>query len=711
MSKIEIGIPRCLNIYSHLPFLRTFSSLLGFRTIISPPTNEEIVKLGVKNTGADFCFPVKIAYGHLLWLAERVNYILLPYFIAEEKDPNFTSSYLCIYHQGMASLAKTLFFSKGISKEKIVSPVLDFRFPKNKLIDELLKEFKRFGINKREIKDAFEVAVKRQKEKEKKCREEGKRILEEIKDEKAIVLMGRPYNILDTHSNLNIPLKISNLGYRVIPCDFLPLDEVELPPFFHNTFWHYAQKLLKAAFYIANTPNLYPVYFSNFACGPDSFLLSYIERIIGEKPLLILEFDEQAGDAGYMTRVEAFLDIIKKMDFREKEKIKLPKVTSVNFKEKRIWIPPLHPTGVHLFASVFRKYGYQAVVLDEEDEKSLEKGRELLRGSECLPCSLTLGNFVKKMMDLKSSFEKEALFMPTSQGPCRFGQYAVLHRLTLDKIGLEKVEILSPSSQNNYQGLEQKLRLELWDAIVIGDILYKIRNKLKPYEAETGSVEEKVNEAIKRLSDTIEKGKNLEKELKTVVQEFKKIKLLPLKKKLVGVVGEIYIRLDPYGNDYVVSKIEEFGGEAWVAPASEWFHYTSFCQRLRAKDYKNVKELVSSWLEEKFLSAKEEKWYKIAEDLIGDRKEPPIMDVLKEAQRYLSWYVGGESLLTIGRGILFMKNDGASLVVNVAPFTCMHGNMTTALFQQIRSEFGVPVVNMFYDGTKGLNEKLAYYIL
>ncbi len=36
------------------------------------------------------------------------------------------------------------------------------------------------------------------------------------------------------------------------------------------------------------------VYLTNFSCGPDSFLLSYAEEIIGNRPMLMLELTSTA---------------------------------------------------------------------------------------------------------------------------------------------------------------------------------------------------------------------------------------------------------------------------------------------------------------------------------------------------------------------------------------------------------------------------------
>jgi predicted nucleotide-binding protein (sugar kinase/HSP70/actin superfamily) len=70
---------------------------------------------------------------------------------------------------------------------------------------------------------------------------------------------------------------------------------------------------------------------------------------------------------------------------------------------------------------------------------------------------------------------------------------------------------------------------------------------------------------------------------------------------------------------------------------------------------------------------------------------------------------GGEAALTLGRASLFAEH-GARMVVNVAPFTCMPGTITTALFNHIQGEMGVPIVSLFFDGQSGESSHIRTYI-
>jgi predicted nucleotide-binding protein (sugar kinase/HSP70/actin superfamily) len=81
---------------------------------------------------------------------------------------------------------------------------------------------------------------------------------------------------------------------------------------YRNAFWSYGQKILAALEKAAESEILDVMYLTNFSCGPDSFLLSFAEEIMGKRPLLMLELDEHGADAGYMTRLEAYFDVLRR---------------------------------------------------------------------------------------------------------------------------------------------------------------------------------------------------------------------------------------------------------------------------------------------------------------------------------------------------------------------------------------------------------------
>ena len=77
-------------------------------------------------------------------------------------------------------------------------------------------------------------------------------------------------------------------------------------------YWRSGQRILKAARAVRENRNLHAIYIGNFLCGPDSFILKYFKKEMGEKPFLSIEIDEHSADAGAITRCEAFIDSIGK---------------------------------------------------------------------------------------------------------------------------------------------------------------------------------------------------------------------------------------------------------------------------------------------------------------------------------------------------------------------------------------------------------------
>lgn len=373
-----------------------------------------------------------------------------------------------------------------------------------------------------------------------------------------------------------------------------------------------------------------------------------------------------------------------------------------------LFVPPMDLFCARLLAAVFRSIGCEAQVL-EEDAETLALGLKHTSGGECVPCPLTVGALIKAMRDRRLCPDRVMFFMPTACGPCRFGQYAQLDRLIFQKQGWDAIQILSPSAENGYAGMDQEARRRLWHATVVGDILRKLSMKVRPYERQRGETDAVVEQGLRRIEQAFEQ-KDLDQVsrlLAGLVEEIHRIPRNPGRRPLVGVVGEIYVRCDPFINGGLCRRIEELGGEAWLTPISEWILYTNFL-RSRVGGVRAGLERLGAWLERKvFFEKWEHHYYRIAEPVLGDRKEPPVADVVRAGARYLPWQFQGEAILTLGRAALFIQRDGARAVVNASPMFCMPGTITTSIFPQMERETGVPIICIFYDGSGDPNQCLV----
>ena len=143
---------------------------------------------------------------------------------------------------------------------------------------------------------------------------------------------------------------------------------------------------------------------------------------------------------------------------------------------------------------------------------------------------------------------------------------------------------------------------------------------------------------------------------------------------------------------------------------SEWILYTAAIQDISFGD--RSRNLFKKWIakaKNMYLFHQEERLYHAAGPFMADRHEPTIHRVIEEGSRHLPLNFEGEALITVGRAVEFARG-GAAMVVNCAPFGCMPGTLTTALFHKLAPEQGIPMVNMFYDGHGNQNQRLEVFL-
>lgn len=715
--KGTVTIINALTAHTFYPLWKRFFNLLGYRVSLSGRTGAAVKKSASAITSADFCFPVKIALGHVVQALQRPDPLFLPFMIADKKAVTTAHSFFCPYMESSASFVRSTLSRNNIETGNLLSPVIDFRRPVKHIAEDMFETLKEtLEVKKKEVVTAFKKAFHQWETLTAALERTGTELLETKKNtgEPVFVLIGRPYNLHDRGLNLGIPEKIASMGYTVIPIDMLELGP-EIGALaagnYHNVFWKYGQRIMAVFKKIGEARNIFPIYFSNFNCGPDSCLLSYAEEESKGKPMLILELDEHDSDGGYLTRIEAFLDVVHAyMKRRRKPEIRRP--APVFTAERRpdirgtVWIPPMHPSGYRLFAASFRAHGYDSRALPFEDKEALDLGKKYLRGGECLPMTLSLGTFLKTVKNSDPG-HRHILFMPTTEGPCRFGQYNLMERIVFNNVGMENVDIFSPSSMNSYQGLGDEHRRALMHAMVCGDVLFKMLTKIRPYERTKGDADALFEKSLRQLETVMESNGDLLGTVKTIASAFASIDIVHERKPLVGIVGEIYVRCNPAANGGLIDVIEANGGEAWLAPMHEWILYIAYLQSAfeRTRAFNLVKK-GEAFLTNMFFHKIEQSYYSAASGVLSDRCEPHIKEIVAEGAEYLPVDFVGEAILTVGRAVLFAR-EGASMVVNAAPFGCMPGTLSSSILLEVKEKFDIPFVSLFYDGDIDVNDKVA----
>jgi predicted nucleotide-binding protein (sugar kinase/HSP70/actin superfamily) len=243
-----------------------------------------------------------------------------------------------------------------------------------------------------------------------------------------------------------------------------------------------------------------------------------------------------------------------------------------------------------------------------------------------------------------------------------------------------------------------------WQGIVAVDLLMKKLLETRPYEKEKGKTDQVYQESLRRVCETIRHGGNLEETLQESLKDFDQIEVNgPGSKPLIGIVGEIFVRLNRFANENVIRKIEQFGGEAWIAPLTEWILYVNTIAKKRSLKKRSVSNLLKVFLTDYYQKKDEHHLEKIFKRYLRKFGEPKTKSIFKKAKPYLDSSFEGEAILSVGKTIDFAKR-GASGVVNIMPFTCMPGTIVSTILKRYREENNnIPILNMAYDGQEQTN--------
>ncbi|MEW6068368.1 MAG: acyl-CoA dehydratase activase [Nitrospirota bacterium] len=706
-SKPKIGIPYIFFFQDYLPFFTALLSELGFEVEVSPKTNRQIVNLGLEHVLAEACFPVKVAHGHIRYLLDKnVNDIFIPSFINLNTPENsFEKGFACPHTQTIPYVSKI-----ALDGLKTITPIINFRRGRKYLLNELKKAFKPYRINQSSILKAIDSAYQAQEKFNNAIKTKGKEVLSSLKGT-TVVIIGRAYNSLDSGVNLEIHKKLADIDILSIPMDFLPLENYSIDTEWPNMYWSSGQRILKAAKFIKATQNLYAIYVGNFLCGPDSFILKYFRKEMGEKPFLHIEIDEHSADAGMITRCEAFIDSIqnkatgRKLQAKSKDKIQQSLHSSyiAQHSNRTIYIPRMSDHAFAL-AAAFERCGVDAEVLSESDKGTADIGRRYVSGKECYPCTVTTGDMIKKIMQHGFVPAKSAFFMPSGTGPCRFGQYNVFHRLVLDNLGYPDVPIFSPNQDTTFYkdlGIVGKdFTMHAWKGIIAYEFLTKCLHETRPYEKMMGSTDELYNDYLEKLYSSLKSDNgNVEKLLENVRKDFENLPVYKDKKPLIGIIGEIFVRSHKFSNEDLIRKVEALGGEAWLAPVEEWIYYVNLMGLKKALLKKDWSAIINFLLKKFFQKRIEHKLARPFRDFLKTLKEPETRDILEKASPYVHDSFEGETILSIGKCIDLLEK-GASGIINAMPFGCMPGTIVTAILRGISRDYGVPCLSIPYDGTE-----------
>jgi predicted nucleotide-binding protein (sugar kinase/HSP70/actin superfamily) len=705
---------------SLFPFFATFIHSLGFDLTFFTGADQKTLKRGIEDANVPFCAPMQQYHGLVAEMVEtKPDYLFLPMIRSVPKVKDEPVARLCPIVQASPDMLRWDLHPD--SETKIVSPVINFGKEnfQSKLFQDSCRDLAReLGVLHGHWKTAYEEALSVQDEFDKACLEAGERALDYCvkMDIIPVVVVGRAYTIHNTVLNSNVPALLREQGAIAIPVDCFPVsDDI---PVFNDIYWGYGQRNLRAAQKIRRMPKVYSVFCSNYSCGPDSFNIHFFSYIMTGKPFTIIETDGHSGDAGTKTRIEAFLycvheelangnSVPETTDFKRFEKER-EGMSEVRDRGATLLIPRMG-AGAEAVAACMRGLGLKAEVLPMPDSETLEYGRRHTSGKECIPMTITLGSFLQRIEKARGTEEKFSILMPTASGPCRFGSYNVLQKIIVERLGLEdRIRFWSPVDDNYFEGVDDGFSGLAFTAFMAADLLLAAMYDVRPVENRPGAANELYDFYFQELISMMENVSSGDLSAATVIREtmsgnlfgvlrllkrageaFRAIKL-PRQIPTVLVVGEIYVRCDPFANDFVIRKLEQRGIRGRFAPFYEWLEYVDY-QDVRKK---TIPEYLSSFLQ----ATIEHEAYETMARILDWPSRTTVQDSLASSAPYMREQLSGEAVLTMGGPVHEWREGHIDGVVSVGPLECMPNKIAEAQFYHIAEREGLLSLTLSLNG-------------
>lgn len=728
----KIGIPRVLNMFENYPFWHQFFTELGFEVVLSDPSNKKTFEKGIESIVSEsVCYPAKLVHGHMMNLIKKgVKTIFYPAVVYEKYEDesqqnNFNCPVVASYPEVIRVNMGRIFEENDV---QFISPFLTLANMRA-LAKELYQCFS--NIPKQEIKNALKKA-KLEKELYKRwLAERGEEIIAQLlaNNQKGIVIAGHPYHI-DPEVNHGLPEEINKLGLAVLTEDAVcHLVKGKKRRDVVNQ-WTYHSRLYRAADVVKETPQLELLQVVSFGCGIDAITTDTVKDILDEKGQLYtwIKVDEVSNLGAARIRIRSLKAAMEERSLLMKQNKQLISQTyagekgrlikthrsepmfTKEHKNYTILAPQMSPTHFSLFEKALKLHGYNLKVMKDVNDYDVEEGLRYVNNDACYPAIITIGQLVAALKSGEYDPNNTAVIMSQTGGGCRATNYFSLLKKALKNAGMEQVPVISLNAaglmKNTQPGFKITLSLarKLVIAACLGDLLQQLKLSVRPYEKIPGSTERLykkwLHTCIRLLNHLpMRKYKHV---IQSIIDDFKNIETVQVRKPQIGIVGEILVKFHPYANNKIIEIIENEGGEAIVPDLVDFFLYCLYNQTFKAKHLgQSIINAKAGKLGIRLIEIYRNPIRKALET--SGHFAPPlkISEIARKASKFIS--LGnqmGEGWLLTGEMAGLMEN-GVRNVICVQPFGCLPNHIIgRGMFNAIKEEYShANLISIDYDAS------------
>lgn len=388
-------------------------------------------------------------------------------------------------------------------------------------------------------------------------------------------------------------------------------------------------------------------------------------------------------------------------------------------KTYKILVPNMLPVQLGLICRLMKNYGYDMELLNTEGPAIVEQGLKNVHNDTCYPALLVIGQLMDAIESGKYDIHKIALIMPQTGGGCRASNYIHLLRKALQKNGYGFIPVVSL----NFTGLEDnpgfkltpKMLMQIAYSVLIGDLIMMVANQCRPYEVVPGSTDKAIEICMDAVAnrftgDRVVHYGEVKRLYRLVLEVFGKVRLdRREKKKLVGIVGEIYVKFSPLGNNNLEKFLLGEGCEPVLPGLMDFCLYTIYNSVIDRDLYGRAPKKAAAYkLVYQFVLGKQADIIKVMRR-DGHFRPPMAFDeVRKKAQAIIGPGVKmGEGWL-LPAEMIELITEGVRNIVCTQPFGCLPNHIAgKGMIRKIRETYPeANIVAVDYDpGASRINQE------
>ena len=714
--KWTIGIPRCLNFYENFAFWHAFFVHCGINVVVSGPSTMAMSDRAKGSIMSDnICFPAKLANAHVLDLVhKRVDRIFFPLVMYEhdefhKKVVNTFNCPVVSSYTDVIDSSLDMETRKGIPLDK---PVITFK-DETLLIRACVGYLRPLGVAASRIRAAVKKGLTAQKNYRQTIREKGTLIVRQAEQGQRllVVLCGRPYHV-DPLINQKIPQILTDFGVDFITEDAVPgTGDGVFDSFQVLTQWAYPNRLYHAASWVAGQPDhIQMVQINSFGCGPDAVAIEENRQILeaGGKNHTLVKVDDISSTGSVRLRIRSMVESLIRQGGHHRRRRK-ERRTTPHFEKKdrkrQIIAPFFADNYSGYLPPVFQTAGYQIEILPPPDRESVETGLRYAGNDICYPAVLVTGDIIKALKSGQYDPEKIAVGITQTGGQCRASSYLSLIRKAMVAAGYDQIPVISVTSA---QGLTHqpgfdinwlKMLKLLFVTTMYADCIAKMYYATAVREVHKGAGNHLRQKYIAAahgciLTRDYDRFFSL---LDAAVADFNRVNIHDQVAGRIGIVGEIYIKYNAFGNQFLAEFLMENRIEPVIPPILDYFiqDFVNYRENIRAHiRHRKMSDIFGRFIET-FLNTFHEK---INLRFRRFRFYTPFHDIRQvadKAGRILSlvnqfgegWLIPGE--------IACLAEDGVSHVISVQPFGCIANHIVSkGVEKRIKALY--PDMNLLY---------------